>query len=468
MEKRKVGALSLIILILSLSGYYIYSINVNSNSDNNDDNSDDPYSDITYSDTNYNVFKVADYASNSYARQKNQISSGIYDNTADKTYIVYSAGINQEASAGSPYIKYYDHELKQFSDEVEIYQTIVEPDAHYYPQILIDDNGYIHVFHTFHGNAKILHAVSKDPYEIDEWDLFHMDNSENSTYGAAFKANNGDLYLFFRGLVQYNPMYEPEYYFKSTDDGTTWSLNKVIDPAPYTDNWATIYTKAFKFDATRNGLHITYGVHKDHNDKFDKHYYIFFSFNDNHVYAPNGDDLGEFVNQTDATAKCLLFTYNEDIDFDVGGNTRMAITIDGNGRPIVLYNYYESVGEDDQLHIAEWNGTSWNISIIGEMDDTTPFDTEITHTYPNGTIEYSVFGKKWAKEVRRWDFRGGSYLRYETIVKIYGDNDHGFNHINLITNYNTELKAVFLHGSSENWRNPVPTGRILAMNDTIH
>ena len=152
-------------------------------------------------------------ASPMYGRTK-KIPQGIYDPSLNKTYIVYSGGIVSRAppippppndlpnptefSATDPHIVAFDHNSKTWEGPVRIAKLNKKSDAHNYPQIVIDEGGYLHVFHSFHVDGNIFYARSKKPGDITDWEHSIIPGTNKSTYVAAFTDNQGEIYLFYR------------------------------------------------------------------------------------------------------------------------------------------------------------------------------------------------------------------------------------------------------------------------------
>lgn len=387
-----------------------------------------------------------------YARQKTQIYHGEYDESSDSTFIVYSAGIKNGLSACSPYIISYDHSSSAWSAPVKIADAPVEPDSHYYPQLVTDDQGYLHVFHSFHNNHDILYAKSQIPGDISSWDISYLENTETSTYGAAFSAANGDIYLLFRCRDGSNPDYEPEYFMKSTDTGLYWSKQILIDPAPVTDHWGTIYTKSVHYEETpQEGLHIVFAVHQYHNSYFNEHYYIFFNFEDDNIYSADGNNLGPALESAEFS-ECLLFEYDESKPFF---NTRTAVALDADHSPVVFFN--KEVGGDQHLLYAKWDsaGAEWDIS-----------DTGLPYVYPfeaerNAASDFYVYAVKGNSSINRYRILGGEYVFVDYIDTLPDRSNRRFSHLGFIKNYHDDLKGMYMEGLPSDWDEPNPGGRLI-------
>lgn len=149
------------------------------------------------------------------------------------TYVSYQ-GPNED-----PYVASYDHKTQIWNGPFKAGVSILgkDPtkiiDSHGKPTMIIDDEGYIHIFYGGHGGVKTLHgdnplgdthsgenrhAVSQKPYDISSWrDLNNV--APFGTYNQAIKMDNGDIYLFYRhGAHRSNWVYQ-----KSIDNGLTFS-----------------------------------------------------------------------------------------------------------------------------------------------------------------------------------------------------------------------------------------------------
>lgn len=223
---------------------------------------------------------------NVYARSTDT-PLGFYDNVSNKTYIVYGGGqydgktpvdylqleregrlpwltkpIDYKISATDPYILAYDHNARRWEGPVRLGSMGDSKDSHNFPQVVMDKNGYIHVFYSLHSGNDIYQFISERPRDISKWRLKIIPNTPHS-YVVPFVDNEGEMYLFFRSYPNYqcdldkdgvwgereddnwisrcgdDPeqarrwclFYEPQVYIKSTDNGQTWSPRKVlIDP----------------------------------------------------------------------------------------------------------------------------------------------------------------------------------------------------------------------------------------------
>lgn len=160
-----------------------------------------------------------------------QHPSGVYHEGI--TYVAYQGALED------PYVSSYNHTTKEWKGPFKagISEMGKDPnrkkkiDNHGKPALLIDDAGYIHIAFGGHGGTredgdnplgnhhygKNLHAVSKKPLDISEWET--LDNiSLFGTYSQFIKMENGDIYLFYRhGAHRSDWVYQ-----KSTNNGKTF------------------------------------------------------------------------------------------------------------------------------------------------------------------------------------------------------------------------------------------------------
>ncbi len=148
------------------------------------------------------------------------------------TYVAYQ-GPNED-----PYVAAYDHPTERWSGPFKAGTSILgkDPtkkiDSHGKPTMIIDDEGYIHIFYGGHGGDKTLHgenslgghhsgenrhSVSQMPFDITSWK--YLNNVPPfGTYNQAIKMDNGDIYLFYRhGAHRSDWVYQ-----KSVDNGLTF------------------------------------------------------------------------------------------------------------------------------------------------------------------------------------------------------------------------------------------------------
>ncbi|RZV37929.1 MAG: hypothetical protein EX271_11310, partial [Acidimicrobiales bacterium] len=169
------------------------------------------------------------------------------------TYVSYQGPLED------PYVAAYNHETKEWlgpfkAGVSEMGKDPSRPkiDNHGKPTMMIDDEGYIHIFYGGHGGTPEhgdnplgnhhyganKHAVSKKPLDISEWE--DLDTIPPfGTYNQVLKMDNGDMYLFYRhGAHRSDWVYQV-----STDNGRSFTppvsflKHKRRDDVEGVDSW---------------------------------------------------------------------------------------------------------------------------------------------------------------------------------------------------------------------------------------
>ncbi len=362
---------------------------------------------------------------------------GLYDPVSNQTFLVYTGGVRSDGihSAQDPYITSFNHSSKIWSNPIRLAQ--IEPlgglsDDHNYPQVTLDNQGYIHVLYTGHaGPMNIIQTTSNVPRNIgssvSDWGLSNIPNTCNSTYGAAFTDNQGEIYMFHRasiGIVDYR-WYEPEVYVKSTDSGKTWTEQiTAIDPGRHIDlpecaknpdgsyihtcsdrscgttavthNLPTgtpgptsIYTGHVFQDKVRNGVWLQFYPFTGHgiiggwpNPSGLKHV-VFFSFDNDHFYSIDGTDYGPTIDSTEFTACCKISDDNK------GDRNHFFVMEDQTNRYPTIY-YGRDVSGITTVFKANWNSTSktWTHTDLSSVFGSINSIATVDYTPQTGTDIY--------------------------------------------------------------------------------
>ncbi len=321
-----------------------------------------------------------------------------------KTYVSYQGPLED------PYVAAYDHAtgswdgpyqagVSQLGKGPEFADKI---DSHGKPTLLIDDAGYIHIFYGGHGGSKTngltntlgrahagdnLHAVSKRPFDISEWE--DLDNtSPFGTYNQAITMDNGDIYLFYRhGAHRSNWVYQ-----KSTDNGRTFA-----DPVSFlkrkrrtdieaTDSWYPYLTRG---NGTEIIISFDYHVCRDqfsggfhHRGERHNLYYMVFDTATETLRNVQGEELPMPVDRAVADAKAMVFespemwTFNQSSMLDDQGYPHIGIVM---GR-----NVGERHGGPKAMRHFRWNGREW----IGGHDAGLPVSRGDIHAISQDKVRF--------------------------------------------------------------------------------
>ena len=130
-----------------------------------------------------------------------------------KTYVVYQSDMN------APTITFYDHRKpkgERWASNVKVgVNPLGNTDTHGAPSMLIDKQGYLHVFYGSHTRRQ-MYSRSKRPCDITEW-VVMPPVSLQMTYPCGAMLNNGDMVLIGRAGGHVRPWVE----LTSSDSGNT-------------------------------------------------------------------------------------------------------------------------------------------------------------------------------------------------------------------------------------------------------
>lgn len=285
------------------------------------------------------------------------------------TYVTYQ-GPDEHAWVAS-----YNHETGKWVGPLLAGISLMEPrgkiDNHGKPAMVIDDEGYIHIFYGGHGGTAKLgentlgnhnngaqrHIVSKKPLDISSWEL--LENiSPFGTYSQVFKMDNGHIYLFYRhGAHRSNWVYQ-----KSTDHGRTFeepvsiALTKRRTDRAAVDSW---YLKFLKAPGNKIAARVYYHICKDgkHDGERQNGYYMEMSAEDHKWRNIQGDILEMPLTKEHADAHALAVNTGD--KWVHGGD----IALDDQGYPHFLLYLGDNTGHvhggPKLLHHHRWNGEEW-------------------------------------------------------------------------------------------------------------
>ncbi|PWH84626.1 hypothetical protein DIS18_08045 [Algibacter marinivivus] len=357
---------------------------------------------------------------------------------------IYHKGITYVAYQGAledPYVASYNHTTKEWKGPFKagISEMGKDPnrkkkiDNHGKPAILIDDAGYIHIAFGGHGGTpdngenplgnhhygKNLHAVSKKPLNISEWET--LDNiSVFGTYSQFVKMDNGDMYLFYRhGAHRSNWVYQ-----KSTDNGRTFGepvsflKHKRQQNIEAEDSWYPWVSKGNGDDII---VAFDYHICRDNKNAQDtrghipeRHNLYYMVFNTKTCVWKNvkNEPLEMPLTKEMADKKTLVREIAEDWTFQ--GVT----DVDPNGNPQVCILVGPDVGEKrsgpKRIKHFRWDGKRWLKSENKDLPRGNG-DLEV-----KSATEVSIYLEHVTSddvgEISRWDsFDGGKSFKKSTV-----------------------------------------------------
>ncbi|WP_299057423.1 BNR-4 repeat-containing protein [uncultured Polaribacter sp.] len=362
-----------------------------------------------------------------------QHPSGVYHKGI--TYIAYQGALED------PYVASYNHTTKEWKGPFKAGVSVMGKDPnrkkridnHGKPALLIDDADFLHIAYGGHGGTikdgvnplgnhhygKNLHAVSKKPLDISEWET--LDNiSLFGTYSQFIKMDNGDMYLFYRhGAHRSDWVYQ-----KSTDNGVTFNepvsflKHKRRTEIEAEDSWYPWVSKGNGDD-----IIVTFDYHicRDHKNSQDarghipeRHnlYYMVFDTKTGVWKNVKNEPLETPVTKELADEKALVNVIPNDWTFQ--GVTD--VDLNGNPHVIVL------VGADidakrsgpKRLQYYRWTGQAWLQSKNTNLPRGNG-DIEVT-----SAKEVSIYLESEADnntgEISKWDsFDGGASFKKSNV-----------------------------------------------------
>ncbi|WP_395344441.1 BNR-4 repeat-containing protein [Ningiella sp. W23] len=296
------------------------------------------------------------------------------------TYVSYQGPFED------PYVAAFNHQTQEWqgpfragTSELGRREGRTKFDNHGKPTLLIDDEGYIHIFYGGHGGDKhhgknplgnVHHganknSISKRPLDITEWE--EVDNiSVFGTYNQAIKMDNGDIYLFYRhGAHRSDWVYQ-----KSTDNGRSYSepvsflKHKRRSDIRAMDSWYAWASKGNGDDIIVGfDYHVCWdggaGVNgRGHTTERHDAHFMMFNTKTGVWRNIKGESLNMPLTREEAEQKTLaldtgdLWTFNG------------TVKLDDSGSPHIAMNYGKDLGQKTGgpklTHHIRWDGEKWS------------------------------------------------------------------------------------------------------------
>ncbi|MFW6456857.1 MAG: BNR-4 repeat-containing protein [Planctomycetota bacterium] len=247
----------------------------------------------------------------------------------DTTYITFSGTIGNE-----PLIWSVNHESNQWTGPVRVGSNQIGDDMHGNPSMLVDDDGYIHVWYGSHGatTSDKVYARSKNPEDITQW--IHPDFETDITYPAPTLMSDNTVVVFYRAGNHSMPGSDAWVIRRSEDNGVTWSDPRVLLQKMSPDSTADLYAVPTEYpgedkigigisdeflpgSATRHSTsHLFYVVYNLAEDEF-------YNVEGQKLEAPEGLSIEQL------RQNCLIADYDEMGNYNRRVSARPSITADG-------------------------------------------------------------------------------------------------------------------------------------------
>jgi len=365
---------------------------------------------------------VDDSTLNNFANHYGYKSS--YSLTSNRLYVAYLSRPDEETTLVK--ITYFDYDNNEWVTPVLITE-LEDYDQHYVPTILIDNDGYIHLFYGCHNDTGVKHKRSINTENISTW-TDEQEIGTGETYPHAVVNSSGDIFLFSRRTITDDN--RPLYLYKSTDNGINWDAGtNIIDLA----SDQTVYTQDVIYDSDSEVIHISFAnmFEKASTATIENIYYVYYKISDGKIYTIDGSDLGIQATKAELEANNGRIAGGDD---GTNEHTAPHMVLVG-GQPYFMYS--EEVAENDfDLMFAKWDA-GWNTVKVDDSVFTnrwqapTNGDSITKHFSADG-------GVNWNKETVI-DFTEYSIYGCSTIQKVFNYSDIGARFL-IAENKNTEAK----------------------------
>ena len=261
----------------------------------------------------------------------------------------------------STYVDAYDHASRTWHGPELVATDPGSFDNHSCPSLIVDDDGYIHVFDggNQYGTLAMRHFRSSNPEDIGSWTTLSSIGS-NTYFHAQVKTSDGTIYTFFNNLdpgtqVDGSHAISSESYATIHTDQTSDSTNNVIYGGnPVYDEPRQRIWRGWTLYSASSGYRLDLFV-------------AYLDLSDGHWYSYDGTDFGTTISRAEAAAHCRV------IESTSPSTMQMNIPnlfLDGGGKLHVLWNMQIS-GNWYHRYLAWEEGVGWsspeNITAAGHQ-----------------------------------------------------------------------------------------------------
>jgi hypothetical protein len=295
------------------------------------------------------------------------IPMAIYSPEVNKTFFVYGGTTQKDEKHLLAMTGVFDHSTGMVSKPTVVCDKGNVTDPHDNPSMMIDDNGYIHVFVSGRGNArKGLKYVSLKPYNIDG---FRLISEEIFAYPQIWNTKYG----FFHFFTKYTGL--RELYFETSTDGVSWTEDKKIAGIRgKPEELGGHYQVSNCFEGKVMGTFFNRHRNGEADKRTDLYYLQTKDFGKTWS-AANNKEVAIPLSEVDNPAKVIgyfsqgKYVYIHDMGFDAAGN------------PVCLYITSKGFAPGPanapyEWRITRWNGSEWVTSVVCESD----------HNYDMGSL----------------------------------------------------------------------------------
>jgi len=342
----------------------------------------------------------------------------IYDSATNQTIVAY------QGREMDPYVAAYDQATKQWSSPARVGINPINDDAHGGPSLVIDAEGYIHVFYGAHGGS-LRHARTVRPHDSTAWaDLGSVtvatDTADGtpavrmpSTYPQPMLERDGHLRLFYRSSES------------GANNGSWYSVTSTSGVGPWHSremalqgqlNVVSWYAN-FRQDDTTGDTHSGFFARDYVTDKMDQY------VRRNVYYLRRDHEAGTWFNaagESAPTTRTQQYLDTSCLAYDSGSDNVNQVVVDSvGGEPCLLFvTGHQSPTADYSWRFTRWSSAegTWSAPVrIADTDNL--FDSGCLAVLDDGTIEAYLTVDGFADEnavldEARQATRGGDIVRF--------------------------------------------------------
>ena len=356
----------------------------------------------------------------------------VYAPSEDKTFFAFGNEVN------SPTVSYYDHRTQTLGPA-----TVVGPnpdmDAHKNPHMLIDEHGYIYLFHGSHCTPALV-KKSLRPYDTSEFRPMAT-ITDSSSYPQPWQLRPGEITVLFRKGGTHNAA---QSYIKSTDGGASWANSvDIVTPQPKNGCYAVSIAETGPYPRK---LHMAWSLTRG--DWWQRY----------HIFYACSDDGGVTWRKSDGTPYELPITEptSEQIfesEVPDRGVWLKDIQLDTQGNPCILFIDGHTVSYGCVWNFARHTPDGWSVHEIARSDHM--FDAgglviladDDFRVYAPTTISqpYEDGG-----EIEEWQSTDGGRTWHNTAHLTTG-SDYSHNHVKTVFNHGSgDFRVFWSYGDAKN------------------
>lgn len=256
-------------------------------------------------------------------------------------------------------------------------------DTHGAPSLLVDQQGYLHVYWGSHLSTQ-MHARSSAPLEVGSWELSQVVPPHAMTYPQPALDSSGNARLFYRLDQRWSGFNQYSFMRASFASGAAqFATATAVLSAEGDTRW---YAHAEPGAGKRTHLVTVANVLTPDTDPYSR-YGVYYLYEDGDgvwrdvrgvpVASPDTSRGATYADITSDAVACTVFPPGEE------HQNQVTCADDGSGNAGIIFVTGSGWGPDSHRWVyARWAGSSWVTSTIAPTD----------HLFDSGTLEFSDGG----------------------------------------------------------------------------